>query len=501
MSPVTRLFFIHALRQDKILMKHRKITNSGFTLPEIILTIAILGLISAAIVPFIRSVSSTWNIGSRKTELQQNARSSLDIMLRMLRQARRITQVSASGSGDFVKFRDANELYTIVFYHNVASSPFYIGNSGLMREGDLVMRSISDTGSSDALLARNLESFQIDFKDKNGLITSKPQAVSSLNISMLLKDSLNNETISLSSVIFLRSDLRITKPVWVAAGDFVYELLNDIKVSGFSHPKSVSVNLATGECWVADTGNNRIKKISAQGSIILDIAGFNNPSGVSVNRQTGECWVADTGNNRVLKLSNQGNVIRQIGSLDNPVALSVNNVTSNCWVVEAGTKKKEGRIKKISSDGDIILDINKFSNNNQKISFPSAVSAAYSDDSCWFSDAGNNRVKKVSSPGLLLLAIGAKSAQGISVNSKDGSCWIADTGNNRIRKISDSGSSLATIKGLQQPAAVWVDSVDGFCWAVDTDNNQLVRINEAGQEELRINLTNSPLSVAGFENE
>ncbi len=482
-------------------MKFRRITKRAFTLPEVILTVAILGLVSAAIVPFIRSVSNTWNIGSRKTEIQQNARSSMDIMLRMLRQARRITQIPPSGSGDFVKFRDGDDLYAVIFYYNVASSPFYIGNSGLIREGDLVMRSISASGSSDALLARNLESFQINFEDKNGLITSKPQTVASLAISMSIKDTSNNDVLYLSSALLLRSDLRITKPVWVASGDFIYELLNDIKVSGFSNPKSVSVNLITGECWVADTGNSRVKKISAQGNIVLDLSGFNNPSSVAVNSKTGECWVADTGNSRVVKLSSQGSILRQVIKLDNPVSLSVNSATSNCWVVEAGTKKKEGRIKKVSSDGDILLDINKFSNNNQKISFPSAVSAAYPDDSCWFSDAGNNRVKKVSSSGLLLLAIGAKSAQGVSVNSNDGSCWIADTGNNRIRKISGSGSSLATLKGFQQPTAVWVDSVDGFCWAADTDNNQLVRINDTGQEELRVDLLNSPVSVAGLENE
>ena len=472
-------------------MSYRKKTNKAFTLSEVILTVAILGLISAAIVPFIRSVSSTWNIGSRKTEVQQNARSSMDIMLRMLRQARRITQIPPSGSGDFVKFRDADELYTIVFYHNVASSPFYIGNSGLIREGDLVMRSISDSGSSDALLARNLENLQINFKDKKGLIISRPQAVASLNISMVLKDSSNNEKIDLVSAVFLRCDARITKPVWVTAGNSVYELLSGKVVSGLKGPQGVSVNQDTGECWIADTGNNRVKKISPQGNLVLDIPGFNKPFSVSVSQTTGECWVADTENNRVKKLSADGSTIFNISGFNKPMGVAVNPYLGGCWVADTS----DNSVKRIALFGFIFSDIPGFKK-------PNAVSLNASDGSCWVADTGNNSIKKISLLGIQTLGLsGFKKPEAKSVNYKTQECWVADTGNNRVKKISKGGQTIFTAEGFNSPGSIWVDSVDDFCWVADTGNKQLVRLNTSGEEELRIDLSDNPVAVAGFENE
>ncbi len=473
-------------------MCYRKKTNKAFTLPEVILTVAIMALVLAAIVPFIRSVSSTWNIGSRKTEIQQNARSSMDIMLRMLRQARRVTQVPASGSGDFVKFRDADELYTIVFYYNVSSSPFYIGNSGLIREGDLVMRSITDAGSSDALLARNLDSFQIDFKDRKGLITSKPQTVASLDISMVLKDSSNNETIDLASTVFLRCDVRITKPVWVAAGNSVYELLSGKVVSGLNGPQGVAVNQSTGECWIADTGNNRVKKISPQGNLVLDIPGFNKPFSVSVSQITGECWVADTENNRVKKLSAEGSTIFNISGFNKPLGVAVNPYLGGCWVADTS----DNSVKRIAAlFGFIFSDISGFKK-------PAAVSLNASDGSCWVADTGNNSIKRISLLGIQTLGLsGFKKPEALSVNYKTQECWVADTGNNRVKKISEGGQTIFTAEGFNAPGGIWVDSVDDFCWIADTGNKQLVRLNTSGEEELRIDLSDNPVAVAGFENE
>jgi DNA-binding beta-propeller fold protein YncE len=72
---------------------------------------------------------------------------------------------------------------------------------------------------------------------------------------------------------------------------------------------------------VADTGNNRVRKILASGTI-LNYTGFKSPQAVSTNSVTGDCWVADTGNNQVAKLDPDGNEEFRISGFISPLSLA-----------------------------------------------------------------------------------------------------------------------------------------------------------------------------------
>ena len=76
-----KLFFIPRLPADK-----KRRTKTGVTLIEVLLTVSVLALIMAAMVPFIRTVHTAWNLGDRKLQLQQNARVGLDTISRITRQ-------------------------------------------------------------------------------------------------------------------------------------------------------------------------------------------------------------------------------------------------------------------------------------------------------------------------------------------------------------------------------------------------------------------------------
>jgi DNA-binding beta-propeller fold protein YncE len=93
---------------------------------------------------------------------------------------------------------------------------------------------------------------------------------------------------------------------------------------GLKDPMTVSVNPSTGECWVADTGNSRIKKLSAdKGRFLLNLRGFNRPLALAVDYTNGECWVADTGNNQVIKLDAAGNEELKLSGFSSPSAISI----------------------------------------------------------------------------------------------------------------------------------------------------------------------------------
>jgi hypothetical protein len=414
------------------------------------LTISILGLVLVAMSPFIRTVHSAWKLGDRRTEIQQNGRVAQEMLSRLIRQAKRITGIPSSGSGNFIKFRDALDTQTIIFYHNIPASVYYIGNVGLIKEKDLVMRTI-DIGASvtDALLARSLPSFQIDFKDDAGGRITQPYQVTSLDIALSLSDSqgLIPDVVNIFSSLSLRPQVRINKAVWVAIAKNIAELSGDNWIDGFLNPKSVSVNSADGSCWVADTGNNLVKKLAADGRILLKLSGFSSPASVSVNFRTGDCWVADTGNSQVVKLDASGREI--------------------------------------------------FRSKKNDFKTPQSVSANSTTGDCWVADTGNNRVRKILASGTILNYTGFRTPQSVSANSTTGDCWVADTGNNRVRKILASGTIL-NYTGFKSPQAVSTNSVTGDCWVADTGNNQVAKLDPDGNEEFRISGFISPLSLASL---
>jgi len=477
-----RQLFIRRLRKDK-----------GFTLVEALLAVGILAMIITAMTPFIRTIYNSWNFGDRKTEIQQNARVGMEMMTRILRQAKRITAIPASGSGNFVEFRNALDNTTTVFFHNIAASPYYLDDTGLIKINDLVMRTIPDSGSmTNALLARSLGAFNINFKDGSGDITAKASEARYLDINISLSDpqGLILATLDLFSSIALRSDAKLSiKPVWVAAGNCIVEVSTNTFIPGFSKPQSVAVDYVSGECWVADTGNNRVVKISPTGQILLNLKDFKSPAGVAVNQSTHECWVADTGNNRIKKYSSGGVKLAEkllgTGNPWSPTSITVSSSSSSSlgWV----TLKTQ--ITKFSGvDGTLLLNV-------ASMKSPASASINSSGNATWIADTGNNRIKKYTTR-LEFSLSGFKGPSSVSVNSNTGECWVADKDNNLVKKISSSGAVLLSKTGFNKPAAVSVDSADNSCWIADYGSGEIVNLDSQGNEIARVGGIASPCAIS-----
>ncbi|HEY3825849.1 MAG TPA: putative Ig domain-containing protein, partial [Bryobacteraceae bacterium] len=242
-----------------------------------------------------------------------------------------------------------------------------------------------------------------------------------------------------------------------------------------SAPQGTAVD-GSGNIYVADIGNNRIRRIDPNG-VITTIAGtsaygsggdsgsalsaqFDAPRGVAIDR-VGAVYVADTFNNRLRKISPSG-VITTV----------------------AGTG-----VAGYSGDG--------FAANGAQLNTPYAV-ATDQTGNVYIADSGNNVVRKISPGGLINTfagtgasgysgdggpAIGALLNFPVSVASDSfGDVYVTDLDNFAIRKISSGKIStlLGNLFGISSTVAVSTSGT--VCFAQgglnnDTDGANLFSIS------------------------
>jgi sugar lactone lactonase YvrE len=277
--------------------------------------------------------------------------------------------------------------------------------------------------------------------------------------------------------------------------------------AGLNGPSGVAAD-AAGNLYIADTSNNRIRKIS--NGVIVTVGGdgtagfsgdnssatsakLNNPSGVAVDA-AGNLYIADTSNNRIRKVSNgvivtvAGNGTAGLSGDDGPAtSAELNLFFSGCFL--------GGRYPLAPTEAP--SSVQAF---GCQLSAGGGV-AVNSAGSLYIADTANGRIRKVSN-GVITTVAGngddngpATTAQlshpwGVAVDAA-GSLYIADYGNNRIRKVSNgmmttvagngtagySGDNgPATSAGLNKPSGVAVDSA-GNLYIADLGNYRIRKVS------------------------
>jgi sugar lactone lactonase YvrE len=242
---------------------------------------------------------------------------------------------------------------------------------------------------------------------------------------------------------------------------------------------------SSGNIYIADTYNERIRKVSTSG-IITTVAGngaatfsgdggaatsaeLHGPSGVAVD-SSGNIYIADTYNERIRKVSTSGIITTVAGNgtggysgdggaatsaeLYYPSGVAVDS-SGNIYIAD----RNNDRIREVSTSG-IITTVagngtwgysgDSGAATSAELYGPSGV-AVDSSGNIFFVEDGNNRVRKVSASGIITTVAGngtggysgdggvATSAElytpyGVAVDSS-GNIYIADLNNNRIRKV------------------------------------------------------------------
>jgi len=112
----------------------------------------------------------------------------------------------------------------------------------------------------------------------------------------------------------------------------------------FQNPKGIACD-RSGNVYVADTGNNRIRKIDMNGRVTTIAGGFNAPLDVAV-APNGDIIVADTGNHAIYRVKSGGQTLLVAGSSGN-----AGNVAG-----DTGGVKIKGSAARFSSPSSVTVD-------------------------------------------------------------------------------------------------------------------------------------------------
>jgi len=250
--------------------------------------------------------------------------------------------------------------------------------------------------------------------------------------------------------------------------------------ASFYEPAGIAID-ASGNVYVADYGNNLVREISAAG-VVTTLAGsstagsangtgisasFYEPTGVAVDG-SGNVYVADKGNNLIRKISAGGVVTTFAGSgtggsangkgtaasFYHPTGVAT-DASGNVYVAD----NSNNLVREISPTGVVTTlagsgaqGAANGTGTAASFSEPMAVTVDGSGN-VYVADYGNNVVRKISPTGVVTTLAGSgisgladgtgteayfSSITGITLDAS-GNVYVADNGNNLVRQISQAG--------------------------------------------------------------
>jgi sugar lactone lactonase YvrE len=267
---------------------------------------------------------------------------------------------------------------------------------------------------------------------------------------------------------------------------------------------------AKGNIYVADSNNNRVRKIDRDG-IITTVAGTGvqgfggdkgpataarlaTPMGLAIDG-VGNLYIADYGNNRVRRVDAKGLITTVAGSgaagpgpgrpatkveLSSPEALAVDR-QGNIYASEFG----HARVVRISRDGRLAVvagtGIAGYSGDGRRAVsaqlFQPAGLAFDSHGDLLIADYGNRVIRKVDRAGVITTLRGSAAARlqdPIGLAPRGNDVYVADAGNGRVVRIRASGSLSVVAKDVG-PAYLVVNG--GELDLADFSDNRIKQID------------------------
>jgi len=286
--------------------------------------------------------------------------------------------------------------------------------------------------------------------------------------------------------------------------------------AGLNQPQAVAVD-AEGNVFIADSGNNRIRKIAPSG-IITTVAGLGTnaffgdggaatnaglsyPAGVAID-SSGNLFIADTSNFRVRKVTTNG-VISTVAGTGNPTngptgdggpATSAElsppsdvavDAVGNLYIADSNW----GAVRKVDTNGVITTVLTNLS--SPRLTTDRAGNLFVSDSDTVLRLDTNGVLTTVAGGGIGVADGGPAAnaqfyASGLAADGH-GSLFVSDRGHGCVRKVSADGAISTFVGNVGWPAAI----------AFDTSNNLLIA-DQASGSILRVGTNGSFTPLAAL---
>ena len=284
---------------------------------------------------------------------------------------------------------------------------------------------------------------------------------------------------------------------------------------------------SSGNLFIADNANHRIRKVTPTGiisTVVGGSAGYSGDGGLAVNATLnwptavavdtlGEMFIADTANQVVRKVDARGIITTIATGLNSPEGVAVNS-SGDLYIADYATEDGcceivySGRIVKMTADGTSAI----LTSGPPGLQSPRGM-AVDATGNIYVADAIGDRVWKVSDGGVFSVASGNSFDEyacpsdypvsrdqlicpmGVAVDGS-GNLYVADTGHSRIARVSSQGAITnvvgdgtlgnywgdggeATESGVYFPLGVVADNA-GNLYVSDSSNSRVRKVASDG---------------------